>query len=102
MGKDYYSCFTDGKANFQRGWVSCPQLIYSSDICGERGESTEETGKSKARRGAYQLPETPRSQVSVVFSPPSFPYLQRLGVRKEGRVKTVSPCVLRDDNLSAS
>lgn len=22
MGKDYYSCFYRGKANFQRGWVS--------------------------------------------------------------------------------
>lgn len=63
-----------------------------------RGDS----GKSKAQRGAYQLPETPRSQVFGVFSPPSFPYLQRRGIRKEGRAKTVSPCVLRDDNLSAS
>ena len=61
-----------------------------------------ESSKPKARRGAYQLPETPRSQVSGVFFPPPFPYPQRRGVREEGRVKAVSPCVLKDDNLSAS
>lgn len=54
MGKDYYSCFTEGKANFQRGWVSYPQLIYSSDICGERGECTEERVANQ-RRGEVPI-----------------------------------------------